>query len=206
MGKEEKLKKVLCLLVIFLSASFSFGTVIISCQDLGNHIVQLSYDASSESSLVRAFALNIYASDGVFLAIGNYHTGESTASNPGYGIYPATINIGPDGTVIDFGDPLADPMDPGSSGGIGTNGITLEFGSGYYDDENAPLASGVLCTFTVSEDCTISLAEEDTYRGGVVLEDGTQVQAVCYGCEVIPEPATICLIGMGSALLRRKRM
>lgn len=195
-------KKSLFLFVISLSASISFGTVIISCQDIGNHVVQLSYDSTSESCLVRAFALNVHVSNGVFQSIGNYLQGESTALNPGYGIYPGFLII--PGRPVTYGDPI--DTSPGALGGLGTNGVTLDFGAMYLNPEDAPLKTGVLCTLTVSQNCTVSIAPENTYRGGVILENGTQPQVNCYGCQVIPEPATISIIGFGLALLRRKKM
>jgi hypothetical protein len=198
------MKKIVCLFFI-LTASLSNGAVIISCQDLGNHVVQLSYDASGESSLVRAFALNVGVSSGVFLSIDNYFVGESTAGNSGYGIFPGSIILNPDGTIPDWGSPLANPEDPGALGGIGTRGMTLEFGSLYYGEENAPQLSGILCTFTVSQDCIVSITPENVYRGGIVLEDGTQPEVICNGCQVVPEPTTMCIIGLGSLLLRKRK-
>ncbi|HBG27524.1 MAG: hypothetical protein A2Y10_00250 [Planctomycetes bacterium GWF2_41_51] len=186
----------------FLTASLSSGAVIISCQDLGNHIVQLSYDASGESFLVRAFALNITISDGVILSIGDYFEGPG----PGYGIFPGDIMIPPVGDIGDLGTPIVGPENPGALGGIGTDGMTLEFGSLYAPGAEPPPVMGVLTTFTVSEDCTVFVAEENLYRGGVVLEDGTHPTVLTYGCEVVPEPATIFLIGVGTVLLRRKKV
>jgi hypothetical protein len=54
----------------------------------------------------------------------------------------------------------------------------LEFGSLYLGDTNAPAMSGTLCTLTVNcngstSAFNVTATEEDTYRGGVVLEDGT---------------------------------
>jgi hypothetical protein len=54
----------------------------------------------------------------------------------------------------------------------------LEFGSLYFGDVNKPATSGTLCTLsiiqnTASGSSTVTLEDEDVYRGGLVYEDGT---------------------------------
>lgn len=201
-GKEENVKKIVCVIALLCLANLSSAAVILTCQDLGNHTVGLYYDSSHESSLVRAFAMIVTLNKGVITGVGNYYQGQG----PGYGIYPATIIINPvDGEVTSWGSPIANSGDPGAVGGIGHNSITLEFGSLYVDASQAPPEIGRLCTFTVSEDCSVSLCEEETFRGGVVLENGNPANTLCYGCNVVPEPATMILVGLGIALIRKKR-
>ena len=114
--------------------------------------------------------------------------GESNRpSHKGYGIYPARINIDTAGVVQNWGTPLADsnvssPADPGAGVGLPSNHMVLEFASLYYDDgihdTNAPGVTGTLCKFTVNPGAVsnppIIMKDEITYRGGVVLENGTQ--------------------------------
>jgi hypothetical protein len=55
----------------------------------------------------------------------------------------------------------------------------LEFGSLYSGDANVPPSSGTLCRLninkgTASGSSTVSMTDEDVYRGGLVFEDGSQ--------------------------------
>ena len=83
--------------------------------------------------------------------------------------------------------PLADPNDPGSLGGLGTNGVTLEMGALYADPADAPGSEGVLCMLTISEPATVSVAL-NTIRGGIVLNDATSaVEPVLSSADVVPQ-------------------
>jgi hypothetical protein len=141
----------------------------------------ITYETDGEK--VRAFALDITVDKGAIEAISEFVRGESTAANPGYGIFPANfgryITVDPDtGEVAtwDVNDytPVADPCDPGALGGLGTGGITIEMGALYYptDDAspNAPPNSGLLFKLTLSEPANLSVALNEI-RGGVVLTD-----------------------------------
>jgi hypothetical protein len=138
---------------------------------------------ATDGEKVRAFALDITVDKGVITGISNFIRGESTAANPGYGIFPANfgryITVDPDtGEVAnwDVNDytPVADPCDPGALGGLGTSGITVEMGALYYptDDSspNAPPNSGTLFKLTLSESASVTVALNEV-RGGVVLTD-----------------------------------
>lgn len=183
-------------------ASPAPAIVVLTCTDLGNAVVELSYDASQEASLVRGFGLDITVSYGIITSIGNLSFD--------YWIYPGSIIIDPDtGEIIHTGTPIAPPNDPGTLGGLGTSGMTIEMGSLYHEDDpihnTPPTVTGVLFTFTVSAECDVTVTENNVL-GGVVLEDGTQAGIYAPPCHVVPEPATILLFGLGGlALLRNRR-
>lgn len=141
----------------------------------------IKYETDGEK--VRAFALDIAVDEGAIIGISDFIRGESTAANPGYGIFPANfgryITVDEEtGEVAawDVNDytPIADPCDPGALGGLGTNGVTIEMGALYYPPEdnspNAPPNSGLLCKLALSTlaNVTVTLNE---IRGGVVLTD-----------------------------------
>jgi hypothetical protein len=145
----------------------------------------IKYSDANSANLPRAFALAISVDSGYVIKgikdyklDGEYQAGESLA----YGIYPARIDIDDDnqsptyGEVLDYGNPLADPCDPGSGGGNETDNIVVELGGLWVGDSNDPPVDGNLVTIKLSngcdEDCNVTVTAEVTYRGGVVLEDG----------------------------------
>jgi hypothetical protein len=174
------MKKLYGLLAVLLAASPALSAVRITADPNGN-TVAIKYDTDGEK--VRAFALDITVDKGKIVGISDFIRGESTAANPGYGIFPANfaryITVNADtGEVAkwDVNDytPVADPCDTGALGGLGTNGITIEMGALYYPTEdnspNAPPNSGTLFNLTVSEPATVTIALNEI-RGGVVLTD-----------------------------------
>jgi len=147
--------------------------------------VNIRYTGADPCNLPRAFALVINInSKAVITAVTDYKTGESISTSRGYGIYPATIAIEPNGNVTGWGTPIAsdsDPLPAGADQVLPSKNIVLEFGSLYapvHDWTNSPAVDGNLCTLTV--DCNgasggpvITMTSEATYRGGVVLRDRT---------------------------------
>ena len=122
---------------------------------------------------------------GTFTAISDYIKGESTEAKPGYGIFPArfsqyiTVNATTGAvTTWDVNDynPLADPCDPGSLGGLGTGGVTIEMGALYYpaDDnsKNAPAPAACSASWPSARAAKVKVTE-NAVRGGVVLTDPT---------------------------------
>lgn len=138
------------------------ATVYLNCADLGNGVIELSYDFSEEEVRVRAFSLDIRVSNGIITSVGNF--------SPHYQIYPDSIYIDEYGEVVDWGTPVCPSSEPCTLGGLGTSGMTIEMGSLYYGEPNAPPPTGVLLTFTISAECGITI-EENVCRGGVVFED-----------------------------------
>jgi hypothetical protein len=173
------MKKFIMPLAVVLLATPAWADVTITVVDEGGCVAAINYEVSGEPNKVRAVALDITVDAGTIDGISEYMKGEG----PGFGIFPASfrdyITVDPatgEVTTWDVNDytPLADPNDPGALGGLGTAGVTIEMGALYYptgdSSPNAPPDSGTLCKLTVSENCTMSVAENAT-RGGVVLTD-----------------------------------
>jgi len=175
------MKKVIFALVALLIAAPAWADVLITCEDQGGGVVQISYDATGEDpNLVRAFALDITVNDGNIIDV-------NCADNPDYYIYPGSIVI-VDGEVTDYGSAVAPSDDPGALGGLGTGGVTLEMGSLYAatdpEHPDPPPASGVVCTITVDTSCIVTIDENVVRGGGVVMEDpdddvGTNLPSQC---------------------------
>jgi hypothetical protein len=204
----RKMKKLILVLTLLLIATPAFGVVDVNLWIHDTNKVDIRYSCASEAERPRAFALDVNIGGGAkFTLIRNYLVGESNALPPqsrtGYGIYPARITWWlPPGDkerdVNQWGRPEADQNDMGARDqkfDPSTRDIVLEFGSLYFNrtssDHNEPPLSGTLCTLTV--DCNgltgnkvISAKEEDTYRGGIVLENGTAIDVaiapVNYNC------------------------
>jgi hypothetical protein len=197
----KKMKKLILVLAIALIASQAFGAVSVTLtKRSGQNIVDVNYSCASAAERPRAFALEVSVeSPVVFTDINDYWVGESNSISPskvGYGIYPARITFwlppgDEDRDVNSWGRPEADQNDIGAKDQIfPSNDIVLEFASLYYGEVNAPALSGRLCS--LAYDCNsaasaknVSALEEDTYRGGIVLEDGTPV-------EVTVTPLVVC--------------
>ena len=183
-------------LAVLLLAGSAWGQVAITVVSNDDCTADIMYDAGA-GPLVRAFALDITVDVGTIDAISGYIKGESTAADPGFGIFPANFarHIVVDAGTGDVADwdiadytPVADAADPGALGGLGTAGITIEAGALYSptDDASAeaPPAAGKLCTITLSEPATVTLAE-NAIRGGVVLTDATAAAVTLTGGPVI---------------------
>jgi len=175
------------------------ATVVVTCQDLGGGVAEFSYDASDETILVRTFALDIVVDGGATIeSVFDYKVGESTAADPGYGIFPGSS-----------GTPVANPADypPDTLPGLGTYGITLEMASLYEGEQNAPLVSDTLFKMAIDWNnatmVNVNIAL-NTIRGGIVMEDPYYNPNIeLLGCTLIPEPSTLLLLGLGAVMLRR---
>jgi len=172
-------KIVLALVVAAMIASPAWAAVKIKVVDLTGGKVGIDYDATGETQLVRAFALDITVTGAAkIVEVNDFKVGVSTAASKGFGIFPAnfsryiTVNAGGDvdnWTVAGY-TPVADVNDPGAQPGLGSAGVTIELGSLYDGDANKPATTGRLCTLKVDADCTMSIVA-NAMRGNVMLEN-----------------------------------
>jgi len=163
------MRKLCFMLTTLLLAVPAFAGVTITCADLGGGECQVSYVASDDANIPRAFGLDITLDNAETI------TG-ITDANEKYWVYPGTIQI-VDGDVTDEGEPVAPGTDPGAKGGIDTNGVTIEMGSLYDpndpEHQEGPPQAGTLLSFTVSGNCIVTI-EGNAARGNVVLEDTSE--------------------------------
>jgi hypothetical protein len=177
-----EMKKLILVLAIALIASPAFALTVQMVYEGGtSNIVDVTYSGADSGNLPRAFGLDVQIQSGVATvsSVDNYLSGESNSVHPGFGIYPARIDINTAGIVQSWGSPLADTADPGSGSALPSQHIVLEFASLYYADANKPNTSGTLCKLNLAPGLqtaayNIKMSAETTYRGGVVLTDGTQ--------------------------------
>ena len=166
------------IIMLLLVAVPAFSAVKLIVEPQGGGVAAIKYEVTNGEK-VAAFALDVTVDAGTIDSISDFHVGQSTADERGFGIFPGSfaryIVVDPvTGDVNDWAagvyTPIADPNDPGALGGLGTNGITLEMGTLYASDENAPENTGILCKVTVSQSCKMSVAL-NRVRGGIVLMD-----------------------------------
>jgi len=180
------MRKMILALAVVLLAAPAWAGVTITVTPISTTKVAINYNATTESQLVRAFALDVTATGGTIVGIGDYTRGDNKKN---YGIFPGNfslyITVNPTTGLVDsWNDPNYTPVapadDPGALGGIGTAGATLEMGSLY--DTNAPAKTGVLCTVTVSAGTTKLCVNGNAIRGNIVMEDAAEVPVVeaCY--------------------------
>jgi hypothetical protein len=140
---------------LLLTAQALAGGVTISCQqvgDPGDGIVEVSYIADDDANIPRAFGLDI--------TLDNAETITAIIdANEKYWVYPGTIQI-VDGVVTDEGEPVAPGGYKTAKGGIDTNGMTIEMGSLYAEEDDqrhteGPPDAGTLLSFSVSGNCTV---------------------------------------------------
>jgi hypothetical protein len=164
------MKKVIVALVLFGTAAPVLGDVVISVSGgPGPNEVTISYDAGSESSRVRAFALDIYVRDDPEVTIA-----EVNCVNSDYYVHMGSISIDAGGTVTDWGSCRCSGSYPGTLDDY--NAITIEIGSLYVGEANAPASSGDLVILTLGgceyNDGQVHIVvSENPIRGGVVMDD-----------------------------------
>jgi hypothetical protein len=194
------MKKIILALVVLVFAAPAWADVVITCAQVDDtNEVVISFDATTEANLVRAFSLNIQLDDdATILSVGNV--------NPDYYIHPGTIQIDTSGpeVQIDYGTPVAeyDDLQSDTLLGLDSNGITIEMGSLYYPtgpgSVNAPAKNGVLLSIYLSRPTAPDLQTCLTISGnvaragssGVVMEDPDEVVTVdSTGCcvDFLPE-------------------
>jgi hypothetical protein len=165
-------KTVIVLIALIFSAPAMAANANIEINDQGGGWVSIDYNTVPGPN-ISAFALKISVDAGTITDVCDYHTGESVTGSKGYGIFPGTIAIDSNGTVTDYGTPVAPNSDPGASGtGLDTNMIIVELGS-LYEDGNQPPKTGTLLVIEVSSDCNVCV-DAEPLRGNIVKEDGTE--------------------------------
>lgn len=180
------MRKILLTLVVLLLATPAWADVIISAEADGC-VVTVSFDASSEANLVRAFSLDIKLDNDANII-------SAAGVNTDYYVFPGTIQIDAAGNVTNPGTAVAEYGDLPSDTlpGLDSNGITIEMGSLYApvgpSSPNAPVTSGALLTFEVDGSCTVTITANVARAGatGVVMEDPGEVVTV-----VLPAPLPV---------------
>ena len=169
--------------------------------EASNGMAWLKYECSA-GEVLRAFALDVTVDKGQITGISNFFTGPCTAVARGYGIFPAafrdhvTVSSGSSANWSVSGyNPIASTSDAPADTlpGLGTNGVTLEFGA-LWDPAlpaNAPPASGTLCALQLSQAATVQSAHvtvaANASRGGVTASpDGNVVAPTFTGAYVGP--------------------
>jgi hypothetical protein len=144
------------------------AAVTITAIDEGGGVVAISFSNDEATGKVRAIALDIVVTGGAVIT-------DVTDINTDYHIHPGSIVIDTgdpndpgDGTISDYGLAVCDSSYPGTEGGIGTSGITIEMASLY--ETTAPPQSGIICKVVVNANCGFCVYE-NTIRGGIVMED-----------------------------------
>jgi hypothetical protein len=177
------MRKLFLMLAVLLVASTAYAAdVTVSCAQVADtNEVIVSYVASAEANIPRAFALDIQLdNDETILSV--------TPLDPNYWLYPGTYP---------GGEPIGDPCDSSDTlPGIDTNGVTIEMASLHSPPEvsspNAPDQLNDLLRIFVSGTCNMSISG-NAARGKVVLYDATNEDdgrdVVYTGCTItIPPP------------------
>jgi hypothetical protein len=167
----------------FLSLSAAFclltfgarGEVRVFVQDT-NGLANINYQCTA-GEVVRSFALDVTVDQGQILGVTNYFRGPSTAMAQGYGIFPAsfrdiipvTSGSNADWSITSY-SPLAVVADnpAGTLSGLGSSGVTLEFGALWDPNVLAamPQSSGTLCTLRLSQTANVNVAP-NSIRAGI---------------------------------------
>src|SRR5436190_9846723 len=166
----------LVLLPVLLLAAGASASVQVFVEDV-NGKAWIKYRCTG-GEVIRAFALDVTATNGVIQGVSDFFRGESTPAARGYGIFPASfrdrITI-TSGTNVDWNasgySPLAVVADrpAGTQPGLNSSGVTLEFAALWDSSLQAavPDSSGTLCSLQLSGPTMVSLAA-NLARGGVV--------------------------------------
>ena len=163
------MRTIFVLLVAMLAAP-AFATVDVNCTCDGNEVT-VRY-VNTDACNVRAFALDIFLdnSDANIVSVHGYDPEVDD-----YYIYPGSIDVNTDtNNIDDYGDLVADVgkypyATCGTRPGRDSNAMTIEMGSLYVGESNAPADSNILFKFIVSADTSIIITE-NAKRGGIVME------------------------------------
>jgi hypothetical protein len=166
-------KIVLALVVLLLTVPAMAGVEVVKCAQVSedSYEVAVTYDVN-DGNEIRAFGIEISVDNGASIS-------SIDVNDADYYIFPGSIDINEAGDVNDWGSAIAAQT---------SNSFILEMGSLYAAEDpchtTAPPASGQLCSFMVSGDCNVAIAN-DAARGGVVLADTTKsFEGDLIGCQV----------------------
>jgi len=194
------MKKILFVLVALMFAAPAWAVVDISMAQVedGNEVI-ISI-TSDEANLVRAYGLDIKLTQNTAVVDSDPDPNilEVTALNPGYWVFPGTIQIDAGGNITNPGSPVAEYGDLTSDtlAGLDSNGVTVELASLYApvgpSSPNAPVQNGVLLSVKVSDSACITITANVSRAGatGVVMEDPDEVVAVNLPAELCIEVIT----------------
>ena len=150
------MKKVVLALIVSMLAVPALAGVTVDCDITDTNLVTVTYVAG-DANLPRAFGLDIIADANITMV---------DINDSDYYIYPGSIDVNDDGTVDDYGTPVAI---------LDANTMTIEMGSLYAsndpDHNTAPPASGWVIKFRVNSASPSVDLQENVDRGGVVMED-----------------------------------
>lgn len=166
----------------------AMATVTISVVDNGDCTADIVVVADGDDvngngdSLVAGIALDVSVSAGQIDSVTGFKdNGESVDGDEGYGIYLGTMTFtgGDPEAILDVGTPVAPAGAPDNPPQLPGPACVLELGC-LFDvsvPEDAPLGTTILCRINLSETATVTLAENAT-RGGVVLIGGDAPSSV----------------------------
>ena len=157
------MKKVVLALIVSMLAVPALAGVTVDCDITDTNLVTVTYVAG-DANLPRAFGLEIIADANISM---DTELPSADINDSDYYIYPGSIDVNNDGSVDDYGTPVAE---------LDANTMIIEMGSLYAsndpDHNTAPPASGWLIKFRVAKASGIHVdIKEDADRGGVVMED-----------------------------------
>ena len=190
------MRTIFVLLVAMLAAPAFADGVDVNCtcpEDSCEVTVQYIND---DPCHVRAFALDIFL-DNPDANIVSVHGYDPEVDD--YFIYPGSIDVNTDtNNIDDYGSFIANvAMYPyatcGTRPGLDSNAMTIEMGSLYVGESNAPAGSNILFKFIVSADTNVIITE-NAKRGGIVMEpNGHSPTSINFStCQAEFEPPVKC--------------
>jgi len=187
------MKKVIFLMALLAMAVPAMAGVTVTVTDNGDLTATIGYTSDAN---VAAFGLDITVDTGTIDAVAPVKKGISDGSGLGYGIFPASFRDYINPADPNWADasyvPLGAAGDPGVLGGLGTAGVTVEFGA-IYEDGYQPGLTGTLCTVTVSANCKMSITANGS-SAGIVLEGGAAATVDALATDV-PITGGACFTG-----------
>lgn len=183
------MKKLMCLMVALLVAP-AMATITVEIVDNGDCTADIvvtadGTDVDANGSLLAGIALDLSVDNGAeILSVVAAKEGESTAADPGYGIFMGTITfivVGEDTQIDDAGSCVAPSTAPDNPGTLPGPLCTVEFGCLYNVNvvADAPLAITTLATVTVDGGCTLTAVLDDA-RGQYALIGGGAPSGVAF--------------------------